>query len=209
MPKIRHPNQNPPGGWRFLQKETMAVIQGESSGDLIQRVIKHRLHKGLSPVDADAVWDEIQRQICTRLGIHECKSEGPGDPWVPIKNGFDILELDKIKAFSAAFWEWLKSGRELVSEAEAQRRREICKVCPCNQSFSGCKACTVLGLIEAAVPKGKRFDDLEGCLVCACTLKAKVWMPESVIMAADSGRNLRFPVPCWQGEIQERHKSLQ
>lgn len=198
MALLRYPREGPPGGWWYFQAETRLRIVGESLEDLTRRVCEHRKHKSLAP-DAEAeVRVEIERQICSRLDETQCRREGAHDSWVPIPNDGRLLDLGAIVSASRVALEWVKGGAKLVDEKEAQRRREICAVCALNQPATGCKCAPLYRLVEAAVPREKRFEDLHVCAVCACTLKAKVWMP----MDAISGENERlaraYPVWCWQ-----------
>lgn len=209
MATLRYRRDVPPCGWKYYQQESKLLINGENFEDLRRLVIAHRRHKGYAPTDEETVGLEIERQICTRLGNYQCRSEGPNDDWVPMPDDGDFLSLEKIKSASAAAWEWFKRGGELVPLAEAERRARICEGCPCNEPFSGCKACGIQKLISQVVPEERRFEWLNGCLVCGCDLKSKVNMPNSVIVASDRGRNLRYPVGhCWQREILEANKTL-
>lgn len=83
MSLLRDTRTAPPGGWRYTQPETGLTMDGLSLSELVVKVIRHRSYKGISPMDADDVSEEIQRQICERLmetkdGKQFCRPE-PGD----------------------------------------------------------------------------------------------------------------------------------
>jgi hypothetical protein len=209
MALYRHIEQNPPGGWRYRQEQSKFVITGESYADLLKNVIAHRKHKGFEPTDSESVGLEIQRQICVRLSRHECKSEGPSDNWTPIPSTHDIFNIESIRSFSASAWEWLKDGGSLVDEAEADRRAEICRACPANSDAGqGCMKCHLAKVVGTFVPEKRKLPGLTMCIFCGCDLRAKVLMPDSVVVKSDQGRSITYPSHCWQREIIDAHKSL-
>ena len=202
MARLKHRDETPPGGWRFLQLDTRLVIEGESFGNLVALVIAHRRHKGLQPQDKAEVGLEIERQICGRLTAYQCRSEGTDDDWIPVPADSDVMNMAKIKSFSESAWTWLKGGGQMVPAPEAERRAEICRACPANlESGHSCFSCTLGKLIRLSVPSERRLDGLKTCGFCGCELTSKVLMPESVILASDHDRNIAYPKNCWQREI--------
>lgn len=200
MALLKLQNTKPPGGYTYLQAETGLVIDSDSLHGLVAKVIQHRQYRSLGPTDDATVLLEVQRQICSRLGENECYAE-KDDTWTPVPRPGHI-RLTEIMAFSKTMLEWIKAGGALVPMEEAQRRRGICAKCPLNQMPTGCKCGLLYKMIAAIIPKERRFEDLHVCKICACTLKAKASLPLAVIEAGTAGRNLAFPVHCWQ------HKSL-
>lgn len=209
MATLRFFNSNPPGGWRFLELRTRLVIEGENGEDLCWKVRQHRIHKQLLPIDPASIRLEVERQICGRLGLAECKPEGVEDEWVPVPADSDVMNLEKIKSFSEAAWAWLKTGGAMVSKEEAQRRAGICLDCPANcDTGKDCFNCTLGSLIRMAVPDDRRINGLKVCGHCGCDLQSKVNAPDSVIVASDAGRNVPYPSWCWQRAVIEANKSL-
>lgn len=203
MARLKFRNEAPPGGWRFFQPETRLMIKGDGPDNLLDLVVAHRKYKHLQPTDRETVWLEIERQLCSRLSERNCSKEGPNDDWVPVKEPERIVDFGAIVGFSRAALEWVGSGRELVSETEAQRRAAICLACPLNLPSEGCLPCSVLyGLIEKSIPKHRRIAGLEVCSICHCTNTAKVHLPESVIRESNRERGLTFPAHCWQKDLQ-------
>lgn len=198
MALLKHPGTVPPGGFKYRQPETGLTLTGDSLSDLINKTVSHRRYKGLKPDSAEMVSLDVQRQICTRLGKADCKEEET-DSWVPVPTT-PRFTLTDILAFSRTLLEFIKSGGALVPIDEAQRRREICVVCPLNQKATGCKCSLFYKAVNAAVPKERRWDDLHVCGICHCSTMAKVNVPLSVIEA--DKRKLAFPVNCWM------HKGL-
>lgn len=203
MARLKFQNEVPPLGFWYIQPQSRLRIDGESLDDTTNKVIAHRKYKGFEPVEFKVVRLEVERQICTRLGTYHCKAE-EGDKWTPIQSESTMLSVGSIKAASKAAWEWLSSGRELVSAEQAKTRAELCQKCPINQPLTGCKCSSVFKIIERIVPKEKRFDGLGVCVVCQCSLPAKVWLPRNVIDASNAGQKLNFPQDgsCWQADPQ-------
>lgn len=208
MPSLRFKDTVPNGGWRFLETRTGLNVEGESFGHLRDQVIAHRSHRGLDPIDPPTVEQEIETQLCGRLGDRECKGI-PGDGWVPVRSAMDIFDMEKIVAFSASAWEWVKTGGKLVPIEESERRAVICRGCPANSSAGqGCMKCGVNKLVLALVPGDRMTEGVTLCLYCGCDLRAKVLAPDSVIVESDRGRGIEYPPHCWQRHILEAHKSL-
>jgi len=193
MALLKHPTMKPPGGFVYRQAETGLKLEGDSLHNLIAKVVAHRRYKKLTPDDEETVGLEVQRQICTRLGLDECKEEA-GDVWVPVPTQ-PRFTLNDILAFSKTALEFVRQGAGLVSVPVAMQRRTICAACPLNQPASGCKCGTFYKMVNAAIPKERQWEDLHVCQLCSCSLKAKVNVPMSVL-AADT-RKISWPVHCW------------
>jgi len=198
MALLKHQNASPPGGWRYRQSETGLVIIGDSLQDLTAKVVTHRQYKGLKPDGPHLVGLEIQRQICSRLGADNCKAED-GDSWVPISSAPRRLTLNDMLAFSRTALEFIKNGGSLAPKEEAKSRAAICLNCPLNQPASGCKCGTFYKMIAATIPSDRKFDGLNICQACACSLQAKVNVPMSVLQT--DARPIAYPVYCWMNPV--------
>lgn len=204
MATLRSKNTVPPRGFAFIVPESKLTITEESLDSLVLKVIQHRVHIGTTPTDYETVELEIQRQICSRLTESECRSEGISDEWVPIKDAVGIPSPKAILGFSKAAIEWVASGRDLVPQSEAQRRREICIKCSLNISVGGCKCSLFYKAVAKAIPPERRFPGLGVCIACSCSLTAKVNLPMNVIRESNKGRALDFPGYCWQNEAVQK-----
>jgi hypothetical protein len=202
MALLRHKNTTPSLGWRYRQKETGLVLTAKSLGELTLTVKHHRQHAHLEPTDMESIAFEIERQICARLGIYDCMKEGPDDDWAPVPNGSNLFSIDKIISLSRSAFEWIKTGGELVTPEEADRRAAICRDCPSNvDSGHGCFNCALGKIVRLAVPAERRPPGLASCSHCGCDLTSKVNVPDSVIVASDAERNIEYPSHCWQRKI--------
>lgn len=195
----------PPGGWTYHQAETDFTIKAENEDALISQVMAHREYKGLPISDRATTKKEIERQICTRLGYHDCKPEGKDDKWVPRDGSKPIVTMGHVLAFSKAAFTFVASGFELAPMEEVRRRAAICRACPLNQPMTGCSCNTFYKAIEAAVSSDRRLEGLHVCKVCDCSLVAKVNLTEAQVVASNDGRTLTWPEQeCWQKSIMDK-----
>jgi hypothetical protein len=196
----------PPGGWTYLQVETQAKITAENEDALIDQVIAHRQYKGLPTSGRAETKNEIERQICVRLGHHECAPEGDGDKWVPQDGTKPIIGMMQMIAFSKAALAFVASGGELASAEEARRRSVGCLACPMNQPVTGCSCGIFYRAIEAAVPSSRRIEGLNVCMACSCSLQAKINLTEEQIVISNEGRKIDWPATqdCFQKTIMDK-----
>ncbi len=199
MARLKFWTTEPPGGWRYYQKETLLTIK-ETSGDLlVEKVIEHRQMRGLLPTDKESVRLDVERQICTRLNKFECLPEGSSDDWVPVPDhDAGAFNMETMMGFTKTMLEWISGGREVVSEEEMNRRAEICRSCPLNQPAPGCGSCSLLyRMVNSVIKDARKPEGLHVCGVCHCSLPAKVQLPREALEAGHKGRDLKFPVFCW------------
>ncbi len=202
MARLKFRNQVPPRGFFYVQKESRLRIEGESLDDLAQQIVTHRTFKGLPRATIEEAKIDIERQICARLTVRECVSEGIDDEWKPIDDNPNI-SLSAVLGASKAALEFVASGAELVPEAERSRRAEICKDCPANNQVRGCKCSIFYKMIDRMVPFERRDPELFVCSCCSCSLQAKTNLPANVILAGDKGRNISYVAGCWIPELKE------
>lgn len=187
---------HPPDGWKYLQRETGVWIYGDIYSELVEHVIAHRRHKGLTPIDPDTVGKEVQRQICLGAFPGVCNAE-QDETYVPFKDIGRSLSLDKIEAFSRTLLAWLASGTGFVSKEESSARAATCRSCPFNKTAPACVCTAFFKAINAMIPADRNEDGLKICTLCGCSLKAKVLAPLSVVREGNPP-NLNLPEWCWQ-----------
>lgn len=187
----------PPGGYRYTQKETGERLTATTFPDLIDLVRKHRQANGLGGGDIES---EIEDQLCQVLPAGWCKQETGAayDSGVT-----DRITFEQVKAGTATLIDWFLSGRQKVNQDEASNRVRICSACHFNQKPQGCSACS-MGVLHEMVNKitgGQSAPEdhrVDGCVVCGCSLKAKVWLPlETLQKHVSAETNARFPEWCW------------
>jgi hypothetical protein len=145
------------------------------------------------------VLEDIERQVCERLGPELCQAES-GEDWKPVKDIGRNISLDQVRAFSSFALAHMKNGGELVPVGNARTRAEKCLDCQFNQQITNCGACEkVYEMVEKLVPAERRFGGLSVCRICGCGLKVKVNVPIEVIRASEEERSLQYPPAgkCW------------
>lgn len=194
---LRFPHTAPPGGYQYFQSETRYRIKGFTTmEDTAWSVVAHRQYRNLPRASYQEAIEDVHSQLCERLGSEHCR--GAEDCTDFSQN----LSGEQIISFSKAFIKHVANGCEFVDIEEAKRRAEICRGCHMNMPKEGCTSCgPLVSFIELAIPAERRFDDLEMCAACGCSLKAKVNATNDVIEAGNKGRNLRMPAHCWQNKL--------
>lgn len=210
MATLKHKKTVPPGGFWYVQEETKLRMEDENLDLLVAKVVSHRIHKGLDRIDRDGVKLEIERQICQRLTEDQCQREGPEDPWNPVRpETVTPLKVTDVMKASAALFKWFVTGREMVSQEEANRRAAICQACPLNLTLSGCKCSIFYKTVAKLVAGDRNINGLGVCGVCGCSLKALVNLPEAAILESHEGRKLDFPQWCWQKQFHDEKAKAQ
>lgn len=187
----------PPGGWRYTQ--TMAEgktiqVTAHSWNQLISRIEMLRAGNGL---DLSPGWDHrIEAEICEQLslGPQRCTYEAP-PVYAPKR-----LTLHDVIIFLAVVKSWLKTGREWVTQEEADRRAAICAACPNNVVIEGCTSCSRLveKITEVIGNRTTKYDQmLNGCQVCGCSTKVMPHLPIPVL-ARGVNESHDYPSHCWK-----------
>jgi hypothetical protein len=135
--------------------------------------------------------DRVCNKICDDPKMkHLCSDTG--DTERQITNA-DVLR------FLATVTKWAASGGSIVDSETSERRAAICADCPENVPVRGCMGCSsaipkIMTLMKGAITT--RDDELQGCNVCGCQLRAKVHLPRDVMVDGDN----TFPDHCWLNE---------
>lgn len=182
----------PPGGWKYRQEESGLEIYGGDYYDLKEKVRKHRQINQFTGGNLD---DEIQTQICTRMGpgtrAFFCR---PCQPYA-----FGSIDLEDVAHFLKTTASWVKKPT-FVSQAEADRRAEICASCPQNIGITGCTGCRnlVKWTFQLIGHRSTPFDTkLGACAVCHCSNQAQIHLPLEVLKKGITKRMV-FPDHCWK-----------
>lgn len=108
------------------------------------------------------------------------------------------ISKSDVSRFFNTVKEFISQGGDLVDQDTAEKRAACCVACPNNVPIKGCMGCSglipkLLKLVKGA--KTTHDNNLRGCSVCGCQLKAKVHLPASVKAPGDEA--LEFPDWCW------------
>lgn len=181
----------PAGGRKYTDPLTGVAVVGDTSDAIVAKVLKERTRRGLSNAGAKS---EVEEWLCAKFP-HICSRKAEKGV---IKQGFGASD---VKAFLAAVAGTLTSGG-VVDQATAETRAATCLTCPYNQQIGQCDVCTgvasrVFKLIGAK--RVKNMGGLKGCQICGCSLKAKIWVPKTVLDTTAQIQNNadKFPAWCW------------
>lgn len=178
----------PPGGWRFIVPQTGTLITAPTFALLY--------HEALAVLDRAGVQvgldyeQEFTDQLCRQLSS-DCEV-------VPaVTNATRTVTATDVIRFLKVMLQW---RGQVVDQAEADRRAEICAGCPYNVAVSGCSVCQGIAgkIAEVIGNRGTRWDrQLQGCAVCACENKAQVHLPLEVLHKGVTPE-MEFPEWCWK-----------
>lgn len=196
MALLKSSREVPPGGWKYVERETGQRFESDDYDHLVASVRRHREYKGLPVDDLDTL---IQSQICLGLTTEECRPQ-PGETFRPVTNLTQRLTADMALSANKALLVWLKGGMDLVDKAEADRRAAVCRTCPFNTPASGCSCHGIYRMIEFLTPTARRQPGLSVCMCCGCSLQAKVNLPAEAVRASLS-KEVSLPPWCWQREM--------
>ena len=187
----RNRNFNKPVIWTSPAGRSVA---SRNLGNLLRAVRRDRARHG---GDLDAGWElRLQDEICANdeykslcLEVEDVEST--------VENVKHIGRQD-VQQFFQVVKRFIEDGGKLESQDEAERRAAICAKCPRNVPIRGCMGCSGLIPKLLKVTKGASTSldqELKGCSVCGCQLKAKVHLPTAV-STGDEDRH-DFPDWCW------------
>jgi hypothetical protein len=185
----------PPGGYTFKVEQTGRLFHAWTWAALTSLVTEHlRANDIPIPADLDA---RMQDYGCRTMPPGVCDEYGPRTSFFAgLRLTFSVL-LEGTKAVGS----WILSGKEMVSQEHADRRSTVCYSCPMNKTARDCAPCklpVIHALIEQLIgdARSEKHDNLEGCAVCGCALKVKVWVPIQHIAKGTMNKQ-DYPDACW------------
>lgn len=183
--RVTSPGRGTENNWRYVQPETGVVFTGFSFWQVSNDV---RQHRAAMKLDLSEGWEErFQDELCQQNEQVTCT----GRKLSVKKRRLTLLDL---RRFFITMTNWKGN---MVDQAEADRRANICSTCPLNVTVGGCWGCA--GMMKKVVElvgnkQTSRDSALESCKVCGCVLRAKVWLP----VDAEANKGLEYPPHCWQ-----------
>lgn len=183
----------PPGGWFFQEPATGMTFKDIAFSMLVQRVAVHRRNNNIETKGDLA--SEIETAICARLSPENQVAHCEMGTAYPKSVHWSMI--DRFLKSAVAF---VTGDENLVSQAEAERRANICAACPLNTGLHGCAMCrqTLNALREKLTTRRTTQDDkLQACSWCLCDNRVQVHVPLSALRAGK--RELPNPPSwCWQ-----------
>lgn len=215
MYKLKNHAVKPPGGidhgsFFYKQPETGMEFDKDSLFETVAAVSVHRTTNGLARASEVETGDDVEDQICKRVGHQWCrnmKAEQWGFRlgWDDIKAGTKTLATQAVRT--------LQGQVPWVVQAEAERRAAICVKCFANRRGGGCLSCGFMDLVREVIShtcadvQTKVDDRLNSCECCGCLLKCKVHYKDSVLIAGMSERqkSAYADIPeCWMNTLDEK-----
>lgn len=204
MLSLIDPTTIPPGGLKYIQKETNTTLTAASMPELLDKVRRHRLGNNL-PIPNE--WkQEIEDSLCQTMPVGICRHTiKPTEDWL-LPNAHRPLRMAELLSGARVLGSWMFSGFQKVEQEEADRRSRICAACPFNQEDGGCTICAKAALSEAVQSvignvRSVAHDVLKSCTICGCTLKLAVWTPLDLILK-NSPQTAQQPSWCWKAKTE-------
>jgi hypothetical protein len=197
---LQNKDTQPPGGFRYLQQDTGVWVKAASWEELIKGVRAHRNANNI-PCGIE-LEQEVETQLCSTLPPGNCnyatEKERKRAKMIGRPSMSKFLELTRVLAEM--------HGNELVDKATANQHAEICRKCHYNQRPDGCTSCAMSDLVgllsRFTLPKTEHDAHLHGCMLCGCSLRAKVHFPAEAL--ARSAQDIEaFPEWCWIKQAQQ------
>lgn len=163
------------GSYDLNLKEQGLVGSGTTFDMLLTNIIAYRKANGLEI--GLGLEDMIEQALCTGKYSHECEQRDAAAPDPAKRIGWRTV----LAGTKVMLRHWL-AGKPLESQAEAERRAEICSRCPWNLDISwscGGPCAEFKDFVERQVgaPKTKYDDRLRNCGICSCYLSSAIFVP--------------------------------
>lgn len=112
------------------------------------------------------------------------------------------MNLIQLSRGAATLAKWWLEGEPPVSLDEANRRADVCRMCPKNEPADGwwdggLAARAALALKRKMKLKLEDEQELGVCNACGCILKLKVWVPMEVAARMPAEEKKRLWFRCW------------
>lgn len=206
MLRVSNLTSTPPGMWKYLVPETGTWVPDRSALGFSKYVAFPDLIKGIkahykaNSVTVPTNLDELVHDQCCRSIPSYCVDEkGRKDTSAPQFH----FDLNTVIQGTLTLADWVIHGSPVESDEVIVDRTSACDKCQFNQDPQGCSSCNRKSLtraIEKVVGKRKLASDskLKSCMICGCSLIAKVRIPKDILLRHMSEEQIkRLPSHCW------------
>lgn len=181
--------------FQFPDPDTGRMHTAHTRAELVATIVNYRIQNRLAPiVRLDLV---LNNYLCTLpINAGKCAPQ-------PLKRGF----MQYIKGGLALIEQLYYGDANMVSQAEADRRAQICINCSCNVfpdrdmfiKWSDDLALHTIGDRKSAV-----HDKLGNCDGCSCPLRCKVWYKGPFNLSPEEKDKMKTCNPsCWQLHLKD------
>lgn len=190
--RLVKPSVCPPDGFKYTFPEDGYLAHGWTYTDWVQAARNH-YHANPNLTEPPDLEAQMEHQLCQTLEPGWCMYDDPNRPRVNLGIGWEDVQQG-LKTFSA----WAIEGRKTTTQAEANRRAEICTRCYMNVNVTGCSTCQKI-VEEVVGDKKTPYDGaLRNCAVCKCFLRAKVHFPIKLLLDTEREKlQSLYPEHCW------------
>lgn len=177
--------------FKFKDPDTNREFVGTSIPDLITQVTGYRIQNDLEPLEY--LPQTIENYIC-QLPEHVGSCTPIKSPKrsviMTVRGGIALLKNIAYSSF--------------VSEAEADRRSEVCFKCPQNQFPDRSKAfqnwANDMADRSVGARKSKYHESLGICGICSCPMRSKVWFEGKIKLKKEEIEEMK-KINCWQPDF--------
>jgi hypothetical protein len=194
MLKLASSHTVPPGEFPYVVPQTGFKVHGHTLNHAYEQVAANLRANGY-PVPHD-LRGIIEDSVCQKLGFPHCEEEDPIKRW---RNGA-LLTWEVLKAGTTVIGSWLKAGKPMVAQAQADSRSAVCARCPANVSPQGCSVCqlgALTNLVHSIVgtAQASHSAEMKACSCCGCGLAVKIFIPLEHILKSEP--LTPYPDNCW------------
>lgn len=196
MLKLKHPHDEPPGGWWYRDPEMDAAIRAGTLSALIDAVIQRRRVNAL-PV-ADDLPARIEHQICLRIPLELI--DGSQDEKGRIVKSPAARALHTAAKLTQDFLgAWKHHDMAMCDPATAEARAKQCLSCANHARVSYCIGCNGFDSWIYGWLGGQRRTNadknLTVCMLDGCLLMALVHANNAPLQSV---LNFDYPASCWK-----------
>lgn len=205
--KLKNTALKPPDGFWYKQPETAREFELGSLYETVEAVMVHRQINGLPRLTHEEVDEDVQDQICKRVGHQWCRNM-KAEQW-GFRLGWDDIKAGT-KTLAAEALRVVQGQEPWCPQAEAERRAAICVKCFANRRGGGCMSCGFMDLVREVIShtcaevQTSVDDRLNSCECCGCLLRCKVHYPAEVLKSSmsDRQRDAYADIPeCWMNDL--------
>lgn len=182
MLRLKNRNLVPDGGFRYYYDETAYLCRGANYHAWQNKCAEHEKANGLR----ERTEAEREDWLCHVI-----------DPVFVERGGTRgrLPRVEEIKSFLTTLVNRHMGDVDFVPQGEADRRAGICASCPHNNRVLDCTTCEDIASKAMGITREKKTKHdnmLEGCGICGCYLRVKVWMEKEILEKRND-----YPEWCW------------
>lgn len=188
----------PPGGHHYIERHqgTETKIVGHSYQDVAEQLLKFRI---ANKIALGQPLDDVRGFVCTNWP-HFCTDN---QPMVATRTTSEPSFTVAVMQWMATLWDrQARVPKNLVGDAEAQRRAAICQGCPLQRDWAdyGCGSCVASVRQKGYVYRAGRETGIKitGCAVLKQDNTTAVFAHPDALPEATEAQRASLPHQCWR-----------